>query len=167
MLNALSGSMKDKKNPAYDPRNNNIMCINGQLMLLDLLEHLETVPGLEVIQSNTDGIIIQIPDTDEAFNMVDDICYDWECRCSTDKCDILLELDNIREIHQKDVNNYLWVGEDGEVGERKGGYLKELSPLDYNLPILNKALVEFFSKGTSVDSSGKRSASFLKKLKKS
>lgn len=45
MLNALSGGMKDKTNPAYDPRNNNIMCINGQLMLLDLIEHLEVIPG--------------------------------------------------------------------------------------------------------------------------
>ena len=151
MLNALSGAMKDIANPAYDPRNNNIMCINGQLMLLDLLEHLEVVPGLEIIQSNTDGIIVQIPDTDEAFNMVDDICYDWEQRCSTDKCSILLELDTIKEIYQKDVNNYIWMSPDGSVGERKGAYVKELSPLDYDLPILNKALVDFFSKGTPVE----------------
>lgn len=95
MLNALSGAMKDKTNPAYDPRNNNCMCINGQLMLLDLIEHLEVIPGFELIQSNTDGLIIWIPDTDEAFEMVDDICWEWEQRCSTDKCSILLELDNI------------------------------------------------------------------------
>ena len=151
MLNALSGAMKDIANPAYDPRNNNTMCINGQLMLLDLLEHLESVPGLEIIQSNTDGIIIQIPDTDEAFNQVDDICWDWEQRCSTDLCSILLELDTIREIYQKDVNNYVWMSPEGKVGERKGAYLKELSPLDNDLPILNTALVEFFSKGTPVE----------------
>ena len=78
LLNALSGAMKDITNPAYDPRNNNCMCINGQLMLLDLIEHLEAVPGLELIQSNTDGLIIWIPDTDEAFNMVDDVC----CICT-------------------------------------------------------------------------------------
>ncbi len=95
MLNALSGGMKDETNPAYDPRNNNCMCINGQLMLLDLIEHLEAVPGFELIQSNTDGLIIWIPDTDEAFEMVDDICWEWEQRCSTDQCSILLELDNI------------------------------------------------------------------------
>lgn len=69
MLNALSGAMKDETNAAYDPRNNNCMCINGQLMLLDLIEHLEVVPGLELIQSNTDGLIIWIPDTDEAFEI--------------------------------------------------------------------------------------------------
>lgn len=150
MLNALSGGMKDKTNPAYDPRNNNCMCINGQLMLLDLIEHLEVVPGFELIQSNTDGLIIRIPDTDEAFNMVDDICWEWEQRCSTDKCSILLELDNINEIYQKDVNNYLWVASDGSV-ERIGLYLKELSPTDYDLPILNKALVDYMVKKIPVE----------------
>lgn len=150
MLNALSGGMKDETNPAYDPRNNNCMCINGQLMLLDLIEHLEAVPGFELIQSNTDGLIIWIPDTDEAFEMVDDICWEWEQRCSTDQCSILLELDNISEIYQKDVNNYLWAGADGSV-ERIGAYVKELSATDNDLPILNKALVEYMVHKTPVE----------------
>lgn len=150
MLNTLSGGMKDETNPAYDPRNNNCMCINGQLMLLDLIEHLEAVPGFELIQSNTDGLIIWIPDTDEAFEMVDDICWEWEQRCSTDQCSILLELDNISEIYQKDVNNYLWVGADGSV-ERIGAYVKELSATDNDLPILNKALVEYMVHKTPVE----------------
>lgn len=150
MLNALSGGMKDETNPAYDPRNNNCMCINGQLMLLDLIEHLEAVPGFELIQSNTDGLIIWIPDTDEAFEMVDDICWEWEQRCSTDQCSILLELDNISEIYQKDVNNYLWVSADGSV-ERIGAYVKELSATDNDLPILNKALVEYMVHKTPVE----------------
>ena len=150
MLNALSGGMKDDTNPAYDPRNNNCMCINGQLMLLDLIEHLEVVPGFELIQSNTDGLIIWIPDTDEAFEMVDDICWEWEQRCSTDQCSILLELDNIREIYQKDVNNYLWIDVDGDV-ERIGAYVKGLSATDNDLPILNKALVEYMVHKTPVE----------------
>ena len=150
MLNALSGAMKDETNAAYDPRNNNCMCINGQLMLLDLIEHLEVVPGLELIQSNTDGLIIWIPDTDEAFEMVDDICWEWEQRCSTEQCSILLELDNISEIYQKDVNNYLWIGTDGGI-ERIGAYVKELSAIDYDLPILNKALVDYMVKKIPVE----------------
>ena len=150
MLNALSGAMKDETNAAYDPRNNNCMCINGQLMLLDLIEHLEVVPGFELIQSNTDGLIIWIPDTDEAFEMVDDICWEWEQRCSTEQCSILLELDNISEIYQKDVNNYLWVGVDGGV-ERIGAYVKELSAVDNDLPVLNKALVDYMVKKVPVE----------------
>lgn len=145
MLNALSGAMKDKHNDAYDPRNNNIMCINGQLMLLDLIEHLEDgIEGFRLIQSNTDGLIVEIPDTDEAFNLLDDICYDWEKRCSTDKCDIGLATDQIAEIYQKDVNNYLWIDLDGDV-ERKGAYVKELSALDYDLPIVNDAVVKYMT----------------------
>ena len=150
MLNSLSGAMKDRNNPAYDPRNNNIMCINGQLMLLDLIEHLEVIPGFVLIQSNTDGLIVQIPDTDEAFQMLDDICYDWECRMSTDKCDIKLATDQLFEIYQKDVNNYLWIDLDGGV-ERIGAYVKELGPLDYDLPIINKALVNYMVNKTPVE----------------
>jgi DNA polymerase len=150
MLNALSGAMKDKTNPAYDPRNNNCMCINGQLMLLDLIEHLEQIPGFRLIQSNTDGLIVWIPNTDEAFNMLDDICYEWEERCSTDLCEIKLELDCLKEIYQKDVNNYLWVDLDGGV-ERIGAYVKELSRIDNDLPILNKALVEYMVHKTPVE----------------
>ena len=150
MLNALSGGMKDKTNPAYDPRNNNCMCINGQLMLLDLIEHLEAIPGFELIQSNTDGLIVKVPDTDEAFDMMDDICWEWEQRCSTPLCDILLELDCISEIYQKDVNNYLWVSADGSV-ERIGAYVKELSAVDNDLPIVNKALVEYMVNKTPVE----------------
>lgn len=150
MLNALSGGMKDKKNASYDPRNNNCMCINGQLMLLDLIEHLEVIPGFQLIQSNTDGLIVQVPDTDAAFDMMDDICWEWEQRCSTERCEILLELDCIHEIYQKDVNNYLWIDLDGGV-ERIGKYVKELSSIDNDLPILNKALVEYMVHGTPVE----------------
>lgn len=151
MLNSLSGAMKDKFNPAYDPVMNNTMCINGQLMLLDLIEHLEVIDGFQLIQSNTDGLIVKIPDTDSAFNQLDDICYDWECRMSTDKCEIGLALDQISEIYQKDVNNYLWLELDGSVGERKGAYVKELNDLDYDLPIINDALVNYMAHKIAVE----------------
>lgn len=161
ILNALSGAMKDKNNKAYDPRNNNCMCINGQLMLLDLIEHLEIIPGFKLVQSNTDGLIIKIPDTDEAFAMLDDICYEWEIRCSTDKCDIRLETDQIKEIYQKDVNNYLWIDLDGGI-ERKGAYVKELSRLDNDLPIVNEALVEYMAHKTPVEDTINNCTEYIK-----
>lgn len=140
ILNSMSGAMKDPYNPLYDPRNNNLMCVNGQLMLLDLLEHLEG--HCELIQSNTDGLIIQIPDTDEAFELIDDICWEWEKRTG-----MRLGLDVISEIYQKDVNNYLWIEPDGKV-ECKGAYVKNLSRIDNDLPIVNKALREYMIHGT-------------------
>ena len=147
LLNSLSGAMKDKHNAAYDPCMNNTMVVNCQLMLIMLLEWLEDIPGFELIQSNTDGLIVQIPDTDEAFNMLDDICYKWEETCSTDLCRIGLEFDQVDFIYQKDVNNYLFKFNGATKYERKGAYVKQLSKLDADLPIINKALVDYMTKG--------------------
>lgn len=144
VLNSTYGICKDKHSKAYDPRRANEICVNGQLLLLDLIEHLEVVPGFELIQSNTDGLIIKIPDTDEAFNAVDDVCWEWEKRCRMG-----LGIDYISEIWQKDVNNYVFVDDDGNL-ERKGAYVKKNHDLDNDLPIINTALVEFFTKGVSV-----------------
>ena len=150
VLNALSGAMKDKTSNAYDPRNNNCMCINGQLMLLDLIEHLEVIPGFMLIQSNTDGLIIKIEDTDKAFDMLDDICYEWETRFSTEKAEIKLAFEQIERIYQGDVNNYLFVDVDGNV-TKIGAYVKDLSETDYDLPIINKAIVNKLLYNISVE----------------
>jgi DNA polymerase len=143
VINGTYGVCKDPQNKAYDPRNANLVCINGQLMLLDLIEHLEAVESFELIQSNTDGLIIKIHRKD--FDKVDDICYEWESRCNME-----LEFDYISEIWQKDVNGYIFTQFDGKI-ERKGGYVKELSSMDNDLPILNKALVDYMLKGVPVE----------------
>lgn len=135
VINGTFGIMDDKTNPAYDPRNAHMVTINGQLMLIDLVEKLEVIPSFELIQSNTDGLIIKIRKAD--FELLDDICYDWESRC-----DMVLGFDYIEEIWQKDVNNYIFRQFDGKI-ECKGAYVKELNPLDNDLPILNKALVDY------------------------
>lgn len=137
VLNGTYGICKDKYNPAYDPRQANNVCINGQLLLLDLIEKLEVIEGFELIQSNTDGLIIKIPDTDYAFNQVDDICYEWETRTGMG-----LGFDFVKEIWQGDVNNYIFEFDDGKL-ERKGAYFKESSRLDNDMPILNTALVNY------------------------
>ncbi len=143
ILNATYGISKDEFSAAYDPRRANEVCVNGQLLLVDLLEHLEG--HCELIQSNTDGLIIQIPDTDEAFNTIDDICYEWESRTGMG-----LGFDLISEIWQKDVNNYIVRFENGTL-ERKGAYVKELNELDNDLPIINKALVDCMTRKISIE----------------
>ena len=135
ILNGTFGITNDPYSLAYDPRRNHEVCINGQLLLLDLLEKLEG--HCEIIQSNTDGIIIQIPDTDKDFDVIDDICYEWETRTG-----MSLGFDIITEIYQKDVNNYVFKFENGKL-ERKGAYVKENSTLDNDLPIINEALVRY------------------------
>ncbi len=143
ILNSTYGICKDPYSAAYDPRQANNVCINGQLLLLDLLEHLEG--HCELIQSNTDGLFIQIEDTDAAFDVVDEICYEWEKRTGMN-----LEFDNVSEMFQKDVNNYICRFENGKL-ERKGAYVKELDELDNDLPIVNKAIVDFMVNNIPVE----------------
>jgi DNA polymerase len=76
---------------------------------------------------------------------MDDICYEWEQRNN-----MVLEFDRVANITQKDVNGYLFQFENGKI-ESKGSYVKELSPLDYDLPIVNKALVNYMTKKIPVE----------------
>lgn len=145
VLNKTFGATKDKNSSAYDPKRFNDVCINGQLLALDLIEKLEVIPGFELIQSNTDGLIIKIPDTDEAFEAADDICWEWESRTG-----MRLGFDVITEIWQGDVNNYVFRFANGNI-ERKGAYVQEATPLKNNLAIVNEAIVEYMVNGIPIE----------------
>lgn len=134
VLNGTYGAMKDKNNNLYDPRQANRVCIYGQLLLLDLIEKLE--PHCQIIQSNTDGVLIKM-NRYEDYDLIDDICYEWEQRTR-----LVLEFDEFKKVYQKDVNNYIIVDHKCSY-KSKGGYVKKLSELDYDLPIVNKALVDY------------------------
>ena len=149
VLNSTYGASKDKYNALYDPRQANNVCINGQLLLLDLIEKLE--PYCELVQSNTDGILIKCDKKD--FDIIDDLAYEWEQRTG-----LILEFEFFKKVHQKDVNNYIIVPFGDLYDEKgkprwksKGAYVKKLSPLDYDLPIVNKAVVDYFVKGVSAE----------------
>lgn len=139
ILNSTYGICKDKYSIAYDPQMANNVCVNGQLMLLDLLEHLEG--HADIIQSNTDGIILQVEDNQQAVDKMMNICQRWMKRTGMG-----LGFDEIDEIWQGDVNNYVFRFTNGKL-ERKGAYVKELNDLDNDLPIVNKAIVDYLTKG--------------------
>lgn len=134
VLNSTYGVMKDKNNNLFDPLQANRVCVYGQLLLLDLIERLE--PVCEIIQSNTDGVLVKMRHYED-YELIDDIAWEWEQRTG-----LILEFDEYRKIFQKDVNNYIIVDADGH-WKSKGAYVKKLSALDYDLPIVNKALVEY------------------------
>ena len=142
--NGITGQLKDKGSSIYDPMANNCICINGQLMLLDLIERLEEANCCALIQSNTDGILIKIPDM-SYYEIVDDIVYEWEQRTK-----MKMEFGLYKKVFQKDVNNYCIVGMDNKT-KTKGAYVKELNNLDNDLPIINKAMIEYMINGTPVE----------------
>lgn len=142
MDNAISGQMKQPQSALYDPMSNNTICINGQLLLLDLIEHLE---GLcKLVQNNTDGIIVELFDYERDFDRIDDVVYEWEQRTG-----MKMDFDTFMgDIYQKDVNNYVLIDRETGAMKVKGAYAKKLSDLDYDLPIVNRGIVEYFVNGT-------------------
>ncbi|MBC2367817.1 hypothetical protein HBP99_04180 [Listeria booriae] len=150
LLNGTFGATKDPFNKLFDPRQANNICITGMVLIVDLIEKLE--PYCEVVQSNTDGVLIRI-DSMDMFETIDDVCYEWEERTR-----MKLDFDFFREVHQKDVNNYVIIpngplyDEDGKPRwKAKGAYVKKLSNIDNDLPIVNEAIVQYFAKGTQVE----------------
>lgn len=141
--NKAYGCMKDQYNALYDPLMANNICVTGQLALLLLIEMLE--PHCQLIQSNTDGLIVKLYNIND-YELIDDVCYEWEQITG-----VTLAFDPIiTKIYQKDVNNYLFINELGKV-EAKGAYVKKLSPLDNDLPIVNRAIREYMISGTPVE----------------
>lgn len=145
VLNGTYGASKDKYNNLYDPLQANNVCINGQLMLLDLIEHVETnLPGAILIQSNTDGVMFKLPN-EESIKLYEEIADEW-----SERTRMGLEHDLIERVVQKDVNNYIIVKKGGKI-KSKGAYVKELNNLDNDLPIVNKALMDYFIKDIPVE----------------
>jgi hypothetical protein len=141
ICNTTYGCSGDQYNAMYDPRNRRLVCIFGQVLLLDLIEKLE--PHIKLVQSNTDGILFICKRKD--FDVIDDIVHEWETRTGLN-----MEFDYFKRIYQKDVNNYVAVTYEGKA-KTKGAYVKKLSRLDNDLPIVNEALVNYMVHNTPIE----------------
>ena len=104
LLNAAYGASKSYYNSLYDPLQANNICINGQIMLTDLIIRLKNYTKL--IQSNTDGILFDYKEIDT----ITKILNEWE-----NNYNLKLGIDKVKAIYQRDVNNYIIVKEDGKV----------------------------------------------------
>lgn len=123
----------------YDPKRGREVCINGQLMLLQLIEDLGSNKDYLLVQSNTDAVIYKIPKTE--LDNFKNIVSTWEKRTRLN-----MEYDYITYMAQRDVNNYIAVFDNGTI-ERKGGAVKKAKILDNDLPIVSDAVVEYFVNG--------------------
>lgn len=150
VLNSTYGATLDKFNPLYDALPARSVCISGQLYLLELAEHLHCdIPMLRIVELNTDGLAIEFDDSQ--YPEIKAIVDEWQTRTGFD-----LEEEVIKQYYAKDVNNYVEVGEDGEV-KLKGGYLvRGIAPagafnINNNACIIAKAITEYFVHGTPVE----------------
>ena len=122
--------------------------INGQLMTMTLVEELE-LNGIHVISANTDGIVIKLPR--DKFDVYKDITDRWN-----EFNKMGADYEEYEKIVARDVNNYLdvQITKKGIEYEFKGAldpkqYIKDLKK-GYDMPIVAKAVFEYFVNGTPV-----------------
>ena len=136
ILNSTYGAMKSEFNPLYDPLQANNIVVNGQLILTHLIVLLQNFCNL--VQSNTDGIIIEYDERlkDDIMMVLD---Y-WQ-----ERYQLTLDVDYIKKIAQRDVNNYVIQYQDGTITAK--GRFANFNGGDYernSLTIIDKALVEYY-----------------------
>lgn len=114
-LNGVYGDSNNVYSPFYDPAYTMAITINGQLLLCMLAEELLKIPGLSMIQANTDGLTVYVP---RVFTgQVEQVRHAWEKLTRLQLEEAIYDVMFIR-----DVNNYIAVYEGGKKVKRKGAY---------------------------------------------
>lgn len=115
---ALNGVFGDSNNQFskgfFDPAYTLAITINGQLELCMLAEAYMDLPGLEIIQANTDGLTIRFPRS--ISHLVDEVSEWWQWGTA-----LRLESEQYADMFIRDVNNYTAKYVGGKI-KRKGAY---------------------------------------------
>ncbi len=113
-LNGVYGDSNNVFSVFYDPLYTMKITLNGQLLLCLLAERLMAIPGLRLIQTNTDGLTVRV--AREATAQVEQVRLYWEAQTG-----LRTEEAIYRSLFVRDVNSYIGVHDDGTV-KRKGAY---------------------------------------------
>ena len=136
VLNSPTGKMQQEVSWMYDPFNVFKIRINGQLILLMLVDRLLEL-GCEIIQVNTDGVVYRAKNNlkegiERAISEVEQITQ------------LGFEVDEYEAFYQYAINDYFGVLKDGEI-EEKGMFItktklgKGLAPV-----VIPKAVINYF-----------------------
>lgn len=134
LLNAAFGAMKSEYNT---------LTINGQLILTHLVILLQ--PFCELIQSNTDGIIIKYEDETHR-KMIDEVIERF-----AKHYELTFSVTEINKIIQRDANNYCVRYIDGKVNAK--GFMKYHEGGTYernSLSIVATAIVNYYMHGIDI-----------------
>ena len=138
VINAIYGKFGSETYFLYDRFAQMQVTINGQLMVMMVIESLE-LAGIHVISANTDGIIVKLyKNKEEQFKQITD---EW---CAFNK--MTADSERYKLFITRDINNYLNVQSNDNV-EFKGAldpkqYLKDLKK-GYDMPVVAIAVFEY------------------------
>lgn len=145
VINSIYGKMGQEKSDICDRLAVLKVTINGQLFILMLCEELE-LNNIEVISANTDGIVVKLYKRDKA--KFDEIATNWQINTQ-----LSADSDEYKSYINRDINNYFAEDLKGKI-EYKGDYnpniYKEDLSKGYSMPIVTKAVINYFTKDIPV-----------------
>lgn len=149
-LNALTGKMQQEGSWAYDPLSIYKIRINGQLILLMLVDKLLKL-NCKIVQVNTDGVVYIADEIDrtaitEAIKSIERLTQ------------LTFESDDYESFYQYDVNNYFGIrkgysqSRDPELIEKKGRFITEIGLNNSMTPVvIPKAVINYFLTEEPID----------------
>ena len=140
-LNGSYGKFGSMYSFLYAPELMLTVTITGQLMMLMLIEELESA-GIRVVSSNTDGIEYLCP-RDRVVE-IEALIFDWELTTG-----MTMEHGEYKALYAKDVNNYVAVY-DGYT-KAKGLYTDTTLMKGRSTPIVYTAIREYLLNGVPLD----------------
>lgn len=150
VLNSPTGKMQQEVSWLYDPFNVFKIRINGQLILLMVVDRLLSL-GCEIIQCNTDGVVYRSKKT--SANRIQEAIAEVESITR-----LSFEIDEYEAFYQYAINDYFGVikgwskSHNPKLIEKKGMFITEtklgkgLAPV-----VIPKAVINYFLTGQTVD----------------
>jgi hypothetical protein len=124
--NGVYGKSNSSFSPFYDPQLMISTTVNGQLNLAMLIEKMTTIPTVQILQGNTDGITLYLHRG--YYDQVLKVCKDWE-----ELTKLTLEYSEYSRMFIKNVNAYIAIGLNGDVKSKKEYWTPD--PLHYHKSI--------------------------------
>lgn len=138
------GNSGFEKSFLYDPKYMLSICVNGQLLLLSLIEMLLMRTDATIIQANTDGVTFKV--SRDQMRECKAIQTEFE-----EHTDLAIEEAVYKSMHIRDVNNYLSVYTDGEI-KMKGVYETDKLPhKDTSMTVVSKAVLANMRDGVEIE----------------
>lgn len=147
IMNAATGSMRQKFSPLYDPQQIIALCMTGQLLTVCMSKIVYDM-GAQVIQTNTDGIVFRIHR--DKLEAIKEVLAEF-----SKDIQLPLEVEEQYAIFQRNVNNYIMYATVNSSPKLKGRWAKKsgsdvpLTPL--NAPIINEAMIAFYKSGKPIE----------------
>ena len=141
MLNGSFGLLKEINSPIYYPEGFVFVTVNGQLILLYMLEQIaKAAPEVFILQCNTDGITIMFDRNN--LDRITDVLSNIEKLSG-----IQVETVEYERMIIRDVNNYIAVDINGKAKHKGAFELKKEMHKNNSFAIIPKAIDAYFVKG--------------------